>query len=543
LEKLRIAILNGETIDERDPKVYEGQLIDKKSREFIKLKYIRLESYDFDEIYSGIHALEHLAAETKKFLTKDNFILFQPVFIYQNKAVTRPDVLIKEKGKYTVIEVKGTTKPKAKHLVDLIYQKHVINDTLQEFHSELNDYLLCVVNYTKGTNGKVNFVLNEHIPLVKDGKDLSSKIESQQYPGSLKYSDAAIEAKRKARLDLDSDITIKSLIEQNVHDLDNKKKKTYDSSVVPLLDLNYFEKIIDELFAYQTKNEPSLIPDIKHFTTWFDNYSLLLLIRKYYFSSERYLSFHYSGNVIRMKDQFDAYVNGDDKDETSMRNYLVKQKETNARFFKDFYNTLYTSFNIGVYKTKETKELLSKLKDDKVYFDFESINPATCVVDDTTPYTQIVTQVSVIKNNGNVNNIVIDPQTIKVNNFKNIIDAIYNGDNCSYIVYNKTFECGRLREMEALIHDADYTKKIEIINRNIYDLCDFFNPHKDLITIRELGGYFSIKNLLPIIEREAPDLLEQSGAKDYHTLSGIHHGGEALNQTSRRFFNQINDEE
>jgi DNA-directed RNA polymerase specialized sigma54-like protein len=263
---LRLAILNGETIDERDPKVYEGLLIDKQSRDFLKLKYVRLTPYDFDELYKGINNFEYLANETKKILLKDNFILFQPVFIYKNKAVTRPDVLIKEKGKYTIIEVKGTTKPKIKHLVDMIYQHHVINNVLSEFNESIFDYLLCVVKYTKGTRNKIEFIINEHIPLVKDGKDLSDKAKLQ-FPGLLKYSDQAIEARCLARLDNDSSVTIQKLIQLDSSGLENKKKKLYDARVVPLLDEEEFEKIIDELQAFTPTGEPTLLPDISHFAT------------------------------------------------------------------------------------------------------------------------------------------------------------------------------------------------------------------------------------------------------------------------------------
>jgi hypothetical protein len=540
LNGLRTAILNGETIDERDPKVYEGRLLDKKSRQFIALKYLRLDTYDFDELYSGIHDFNYLADETIKFLAKDNFVLFQPTFIYRNQAITKPDALVKENGKYTIIEVKGTTKPKSKHLVDLIYQHHVINEVLKEFNQSIANYLLCVVKYAKETKGNVDFTLTEHIPLVKGGKNLSEKAEAQ-FPGILRYSDEAIEACRLARLDSASTVTINHLMKQDSKDLDNKKRKIYDAKIAPLLNPEYFATIINELQTHTSTSEPSLLPDLEHFLTWFDNYPLLLLIRKYYFSHPRFLSFHWSGKVIKLDKQYEAYQTQQDLNETMLCHYMVKQNKDNIRYFADFYNTLYTPFQIGVYRTKETNDLFSQLKNQKVYFDFETINPAICVLDDTTPYTQVVTQVSIIENNGPAINLVIDPQTIRIDDLKKIIDQIYRGDNYSYVVYNKSFECNRLKEMAALISENEYTRKVETINKNIFDLADFFTPSKDLITIRELGGFYSIKNVLPIIKREAPDVFHQSKAVDYHALKGIHHGGEALNQTSRRFFGLVDD--
>jgi hypothetical protein len=260
LDALRTAILNNETIDQRDPKVYEGTLIDKKSREYIKLKYIRLNAYDFDEIYKGIYDFKYLANETKKFLQKDNFILFQPVFIYRDKAVTRPDVLIKKNGEYTIMEVKSTTRPKSKHLVDLIYQHHVINDVLKIYDAQINDYLLCVVKYIKGVKNHIDFVITNRIPLVKGGKNLSEK-RKRQFPGKLKYSDEAIEAQRLARLNNDSNVTIQNLMQLNVKELEIRKKQIYNEYVVPLLDTDYFDKIINELSHDIPVGEPSLEPD------------------------------------------------------------------------------------------------------------------------------------------------------------------------------------------------------------------------------------------------------------------------------------------
>jgi hypothetical protein len=248
LEALRLKILNGEKIDDRDPKVYEGKLIDKTSREYIKMKYIRLNVYDFDELYKDIHNLKYLANETKKYLEKDNFILFQPVFIFKDKAITRPDVFIKEKGKYTLIEVKATSKPKSKHLVDMIYQHNIISHVLSERDDFIDDYLLCVIKYAKGEKGKVNFDLTEHIPLVKAGKELGKK-DSARFPEQLKYSDEAIEARRLARLDNDSEVTIKNLMQGHVSALENRNKGVYETHVAKLLDTKYFEKIIDELQA------------------------------------------------------------------------------------------------------------------------------------------------------------------------------------------------------------------------------------------------------------------------------------------------------
>jgi hypothetical protein len=65
----------------------------------------------------------------------------------------------------------------------------------------------------------------------------------------------------------------------------------------------------------------------------------------------------------------------------------------------------------------------------KVYFDFESLNLATRVIDNTVPFMQTVNQVSVIFDHGDrklseSNNIVIDPLNMTLDSYKEIIDAI-----------------------------------------------------------------------------------------------------------------------
>ncbi|GHU33976.1 hypothetical protein FACS1894166_10660 [Bacilli bacterium] len=136
-----------------------------------------------------------------------------------------------------------------------------------------------------------------------------------------------------------------------------------------------------------------------------------------------------------------------------------------------------------------TKSEFHKLKRKRIYFDFESLNLATRVIDNTVPFIQTVNQVSVIVDHGdgnidNVNkqNIVIDPQDVTVESLEQIIDAIYpksDAKNYSYVVYNKSFEKSRLTEMAEIINSQEYYDKVKVINENIYDLADFFDPRKD----------------------------------------------------------------
>ncbi len=78
------------------------------------------------------------------------------------------------------------------------------------------------------------------------------------------------------------------------------------------------------------------------------------------------------------------------------------------------------------------------------------------ISDGTQPYSELT-----------CNNIVIDPLNITIDAFKNVVDSLYRGPDYSYVVYNKSFESSRLREMITYINEPEYTKKIECIINNI----------------------------------------------------------------------------
>jgi hypothetical protein len=199
-----------------------------------------------------------------------------------------------------------------------------------------------------------------------------------------------------------------------------------------------------------------------------------------------------------------------------------------------------------------------QLSNKKVYFDYESINLASRVMDDTVPFMQVCNQVSVLFDHGDGNivnkngttNTVIDPLEMNIDAFKKIIDAILPSDDLevckqySYVVYNKSFECTRNNEMAELINEPEYSNKIKIINDNIFDLADSFtvNKSKPYIFIKELKGFYSIKKVLPLVMKYKPEIFAATGCKDYHTLQ-IQNGGMAQETASKRFFRILNDQE
>lgn len=209
---------------------------------------------------------------------------------------------------------------------------------------------------------------------------------------------------------------------------------------------------------------------------------------------------------------------------------------------------------------EETSVLFfNKLKPKKVYFDFESLNIATRVVNNYPPFMQVVNQVSIIFDHGDKNlklvpYIVVDPiNGISKNDFKMIIDSIMpdkNLNKCreySYVVYNKSFEQTRLKEMAQYINEPIYNQKVEIIISNIYDLADLFNiksTENIAVIFKELKGFYSIKKILPLVEKYDLKSFKDTGCKNYKTeLEQITNGSEAQSASTKRFFGLLNDKE
>ena len=87
------------------------------------------------------------------------------------------------------------------------------------------------------------------------------------------------------------------------------------------------------------------------------------------------------------------------------------------------------------------------------------------------------------------------------------------------LVYNKSFECRRLKELANLF--PDLSEHLLAMVENTKDLLDpFRNGHYYLPA---MGGSFSIKSVLPALFPDDPEL-------DYHLLDEIcQNGGQAMN--------------
>ncbi len=536
------------TLDQEDAKVVEGIKLDHESKVHICNSFPHIkEVYDFDEKSKQVFDRE-LAYQKTLSLLKNNkdIIIFQPTFI-NDLLITKCDALVKEGNQIKIIETKGTSTVKLHHFLDLFYQSQVLfQDALGEYQF---DFYLCVVDYIKAAKGTCPFAIT---PYMNYAKAITAK----------KKFNAEEKRREKQGYNFIEDengtyvpcpITITKVLEGDLSELEIKKESTkYVGTkdaidrIAPVLEktIDEFSGVIEELYQWKIDFlkgdcEKEFIKDITpdfNDNGNFKKSDYWMYLRTLY-QIMGYELFSYSGNMVYQTGPYlQKYQKGDD----------IKQ------YFKAGKAELFFDNNQDVVIDRVlTKKYLDQLKDKKVYFDFETINIATRVIDNTFPFMQIITQCSIIISDGTkpyseltCNNIVIDPKNINVDEFKKVVDALYMGEEYSYVVYNKSFESSRLKEMITYINEPEYTKKIECIINNIYDLADFFQIKKEGVPflIKEFGGFYSIKKVLPYIEKNHFHLYEETGCKDYKKLA-VQNGLMCQNRTTLRFFDKLSPAE
>ena len=230
-------------LDNSDPKVFEGNIIDQKSKAHIK-KYFsdyfkRNNINEFDVIDFSKFKLNNNQqfAKTMQYLESHKYaIMFQPTFIARNKAIAKPDALINVDSKLFLVETKGTTNPKLNHLIDIYYQKQIIEAALKDKDYYIDDYYLCIVKYELLDAKQISFVLTKNCPINKSGFAPNKDQEKQ-----LEKLTLAEKTKLKSLIRLGQsnkspeDTSIKSLL-NNHPSLSSRSKKTYEKIYTEFLE-------------------------------------------------------------------------------------------------------------------------------------------------------------------------------------------------------------------------------------------------------------------------------------------------------------------
>lgn len=168
---------------------------------------------------------------------------------------------------------------------------------------------------------------------------------------------------------------------------------------------------------------------------------------------------------------------------------------------------------------KAVEEFLKTIRYPVYHLDFESIQLPIPPCDLAWPYEQIPTQYSlhIEYEDGRLEHKEflghsIDPR-------REIAEALCKDipDNVCVLAYNKTFECGRIKELADLY--PDLSEHLLKMADNVVDLIVPFKSGNYYHI--KMGGSNSIKYVLPALYPDDPEL-------DYHALPVVHNGGEAM---------------
>ena len=596
---------------DKDPKLIEGQIIDKQARDYIKSLFNVNVVIDYDdENYNTIHYKNNLAAQKTKQdieeLIKENktFMMFQPTFICKTldgcDCVTKCDCIIYlGKDQCYLIEVKGSSSTKSIYLLDLLFQKYVIDNSKVDLH--ITNYKLCLIAYTHAIKGVIPFVISDYINLTKGGRKLDDKekkelreheneiLDNAKNSQEIKENLSEIQKsfcdenelhKTGANNEWNITATLNAIFKKSSEEdiLKNLAKVGKNPKDATKLAKKYFKnyqeyyKLIDDFpnkIAYilekkkQFYNIACLLPKLcpcsnctskyRDCDYWLKCQGLFSV--NYANKQKEFFPYIYSGNVFSTETKLQMYQdikrNKIDKNNLSFLREKVKEKK---------YLDLFIDKDVSIDKPSLDflKNKLSQ-KSKRVYFDFESIDPAIVPVTGIIPLNHVVTQNSIIKTDNyfeinNPVNMLWDPKNVDINWidwFKSIVDNLYEeGSDTWYIVYNKSFEANRLHEMDMLIAEPAYHKKIKSICDNIFDLVDFFNntqfsDKNDKIAIlpKELHGYYTIKKVINDLIPEK--IIESVGCTRYNDpkLSAIHKGDAAKDATMLRYLSSFADKE
>lgn len=540
-------------IDKNNPKIAEGLIIDDKSKKYIYDLYKKEgidKKVDFDDEEYCFKTNEERFEITKELiLNNERIILFQPIFINKN-LITKPDAIIVDEERIVVIETKGTTTTKRHHFLDLYFQSKVLEsiEYLEDYYFE---YELCVAKYCKANKFEIPFITSQNINYSKNVSipNKAKTLNIIENKSLIKLGEGIIDWDEM----ISFPINITNLVHEDISDLEEKHEAVDNfaskKSIVNSIDLfcktfREFDDVIKTLSEHQTKLKNSLkdiceniVPSENDKGDWKNNDFWNMLRNLYVIKG--YELFKYSGNIVNQTKE--------DLSKITNSNFILEEwiKEKKSHHFINNREEIRIDNNL-------TNLYWEKLKSKKVYFDFETINTSIRPIDNCLPFMQIVTQCSIITNHNEYKkidekskciNMIADPKNITLDFFKEIINNLFEGDEYSYIVYNKSFESSRLKEMAIFINEEEFSKKVAIIRDNLFDLADLFTIKKDgcAILIKELGGFYSIKKVLPYIEKTSPEIFKSTGCKDYSKLE-VGNGLDCQNKTMIRFFDKMSDD-
>jgi hypothetical protein len=459
------------------------------------------------------------------------YLILQPTFI-SNGMIAKPDAIIVENNLITIVECKGTTSTKRNQLLDLYYQYKVISS----LGLKVTKTLIALVDYKVCQKGEISITFTEYCNCSKNAK--SSKNVTLEHKSHIKlgyfYNQVT-----STYFGIHSFCIINSKLclecEDNMKNIHKTTSKGIYLMLERIRNLD-FKSIIEKL-----KDTDMVPPKIETMDNYQDNFFknmeyLNEVIKPFHAKAD--WRYRYTSRALQGLNFVESIAKAPS---TFPPNYTIIKEA-----YRDFF---YSEKEEAVKDYQILGNILNSIEYNKVYFDFESINPPVAVIDNSLPFQQIVTQCSLIIQQGSeykkAKNLICDPKNITIDFFKEIIDSLYMGNTYKYIVYNKSFEKSRLQEIDRFINQSEYSSKISVIISNIFDLADLFDFYRKnnslaCILNKKLYGYYSIKKVLKVIDQES---LNTSKAVDYKKLNNIQNGQMAMNSTLNRALGLMSDNE
>lgn len=471
-----------------------NELLDQKLKTFFinKFKIATIDFYDHT-----FHKDDSTSQLLRALQSPRNAFIFKPKIAFEDLKIT-PTAIYKYKNKIYLIQHSWSTALKKELIASFIYYQYV----LSKLNIQIAQYFISYLSSEVVTDKELIVHINVFLPVTTKKLCITDFTDERirnvnVYFGleNILYGDSLYEL---------------LCTREEFHNLNNEPWEKEELNI---------DLILKEL--RQFKNKPNREVDLIRVVSTFlkyqkyivspDNSWYWCLFRKYFNNAG------FSGKLLPLNKLAPHLC-------TEKRAFLLSY--LNEMQFMAFHEDQdYYIFESAVIPFKALKN-----KAIKVYYDFETLSVPFPYLENTKPFTQIVLQLSLVQTENNkeskVVNIILDPLELKVSDFKQIIDAIYIDEpDVAYIVYNKSFENTRLKEIATLINEEEYSLKIiSIIDRTI-DLADWFtfgnNPY---IIHKKLKGFHSIKKVIELIPEE---LLKKTKTVKYSELERCKNGAMA----------------
>ncbi len=475
-------------------------------------------------------------AMTKDALTKDNVIIFEATFSY-NDFVIRTDLLIKTDGQYEVIEVKGSTKPKLVYGYDLFFQKEIIERSNPEYIDWEYSLLILDKTYIHNKNYSIEEVANNvfvNVDYISNGELSKRKFKLGDEKVDIKWSDETNHHWLNTLVDWDEDGPIfqekrgaSKVFTFSIEDF-------FNTSLIEK-EIKEFDNILERIKEIQLMDEPPLLElEDRNNRFMSSDYMVWAQHRRGIFDFEDDSVFEFRGNTINFNAKCELFKKGiktmgqTTNSQITPNNLDVEDDESEESIILDFINDIsgkvskYSTIIQKHYRNKEEYllhrdgiyEELDKYTEGPIYmYDFETANLAIPRVDGTKPYEQVVYQYSI--------HVILDPSdydfesmhnvkhyewlaeekdNFHVDGWKEFVKVFEQHGPGIYVAWNDSFEKGCLRRAQTEFLNDDEISWIDTIQNETIDLMIPFR--KKYYYHKDLKGSYSIKYAGPHFAKE-----------------------------------------